>query len=189
MIRLKLDVNAALVNDLEYFYDSFESIAREEFDGIWRGIEPVMLDELRTTPRRRVYPQDYPGGRLEWTSEKQRRWYWANVGRPYVRTGNLAKGWRSSTQFAGGRITVIVENPAPAAAFVYGSLAQTNPLRFQQRFHVITGWQAAKPTVDYWLDAAYEDYESAMIARLGDLVDGVSGQRRAFTRTPRRRRR
>lgn len=189
MIRLKWDVNARLVDELRGYYDSFESVAREEFRGIWRQIEPVLLDELGDEPRQRVYPNDYPGGRLEWTSEKQRRWYWANVGHPYTRTGHLARNWRTSTQFNGGRVTIIVENPAPAAPFVYGSLAQANALRFQQRFHAITGWQPAKPTVDYWLDVAYREYEDALFARMGALVTGTTVKRRAFTRTPRRRRR
>lgn len=188
MMRHKLDVNVKLVDDLNGYYDSFESIAREEFDGVWRQVEPILMDELATTPKRRVYPKDYPNGRLEWTSERQRRWYWANVGRPYQRTGQLARGWRSTVQYAGGRVTIIVENPSRAAPFVYGSLAQTNALRFQQRFHAITGWQPAKPTVDYWLDVAYREYEDALIARLDALVSGTTTRRRAFTRTPRRRR-
>lgn len=189
MIRQKLAVNAKLVSELNGYYDSFESIAREEFDAVWRGIEPLLRDELETQPRRRIWPGDYPGRRLEWTSEKQRRWYWANVGHPYQRTGRLAKSWRTSASYAGGRVTIIVENPAKSAQYVYGSLAKTNPGRFQQRFHAITGWEPMYKTVNYWLDAAYEDYQTALYNRLSDLISGTTTTRRAYTAGTRRRRR
>lgn len=189
MIRQKLTTNTRLIDDLRGYYDSFESIAREEFNGVWRQVEPVLLDELGYEPPVRRWPGDYPGRRLPFTTEKQRRWYWANIGQPYTRTHRLSQSWRTSTQFSGGRVTIIVENPAKAAAFVYGSLAQVNSLRFQQRFHAVTGWPAAKPTVDYWLDVAYREYEAALLARMDALVTGTTVKRRAFTRTSRRRRR
>lgn len=189
MIRYKETTDTKLIDALEGYYDSFESIAREEYGAVWREIEPIMLDELGYEPRVRRWPQDYPGGRLPFVSLRQQRWYWANIGRPYTRTHRLSKSWRSRVQYASGRITTIVENPAKAAPFVYGSFAKVGALRFQQPFHAVTGWQPAKPTIDYWLDVAAENYQLAMAARAGALVTGVTARRRAFTRTPRRRRR
>lgn len=189
MIRHKLVVDARLVDALEGYYDSFESIVQEEYSAVWSEIEPVMLDELGYEPRVRRWPQDYPGRRLPFVSERQRRWYWANIGRPYKRTHHLSRNWRSHVRYMGGRIETVVENPSRAAPFVYGSLAQANSLRFQQPFHAVTGWQPAKPTVDYWLNVAAENYRQAMVDRAGALVTGITTRRRAFTRTPRRRQR
>lgn len=183
-----MDVNYRPIDDLIGFYESYAEEVNQEFDIVHGQIAPIMLDELSHTPRRRVWPGDYPEGRLEWTSEKQRRWYWANIGMPYRRRSpGIGKQWRINAIKTAGFIRVTVENPSPAAKWVYGSLGDTMPGRFQQRFHVITGWQRAHETVAYWLDVEANEVERRMRQRFGDLVGGQTTRRRAYT-APRRRR-
>jgi hypothetical protein len=81
----------------------------------------------------------------------------------------------------GTNIIVIIGNPNPEAQFVYGSLAKSNPGRFQQRFHKITGWETASDTVNYWVDALYEEFYQNMKNRLAELTGGTVVSTRGYT--------
>jgi hypothetical protein len=84
-------------------------------------------------------PPKYP---IRWTSEKQRKAFFATNGFgggiPTRRTGRLPAAWRlivTATLQHG--ITVVARNDDPAAPFVYGA--------WQQAFHAETGWPLATP--------------------------------------------
>ncbi len=191
MIRLAVKQNLTVMDDLEAFLESYTDIAQEEFQAAVDEVWPFALDELQTVPPRRQWPGDYPEGHLEWESERQQRAYWATdgfgKGIPYPRTGELPAAWAIEPFREADGIGASIVNRNPAAPFVYGSLAKSNPGRFQQRFHRITGWERMYDTVVFWLDALQEAFVGRMNARLGDLMGGVSARRRAYTRTRRRR--
>jgi hypothetical protein len=87
-------------------------------------------------------PVTYP---IQWTSERQRRAFFATDGFghgiPYHRTGGVAAAWRlvvTATLSQG--VTVVARNDSPAAPFVYGA--------WKQVFHTNTGWPDARPILD-----------------------------------------
>ena len=89
--------------------------------------------DLMKEPGPVVYP-------IEWTSDKQRRAFFATdgfgAGIPYQRTHDLAAAWDITFDASdAGFGTVTVENPSDAAEFVYGHR--------QQGFHINTGWPNA----------------------------------------------
>lgn len=89
-------------------------------------------------------PPRKKGDKVRWTTEKQRRAFFATDGFghgiPYRRTGNLARAWQFVVDVTDNGLTASVRNDAPAAPFVYG--------RWQQGFHADQGWPLARPIVD-----------------------------------------
>jgi hypothetical protein len=86
------------------------------------------------------------------------------------------------TETVGTDFRLIIRNTAPAAKFVYGSLAVNvnQARRFQQRFHRRTGWPEASPIVQRWL----VEYREELAAQLvNDFQTTFTG--RAYT-APRR---
>ncbi|MFA7386081.1 MAG: hypothetical protein WCZ87_00315 [Thiohalobacteraceae bacterium] len=95
---------------------------------------------LRVAPPRRQWPGDYP---LEWTSEKQRKAYWATngfgAGIPYRRTNTLIHDWHVIADYQAGFTGVQVYNLNDAAQYVYGD----DQALHKQWFHTVTGWPTA----------------------------------------------
>lgn len=178
-IRYTATANVEPLDQLDAFFDQFEDVAYSEFEDTVNDNHVSILDELRTEPPQRSYPSDYPNGQLPFVSERQRRWYWANIGEPHKRTGALANAWVLEVERGGGNFFMVIENPSSAARWVYGSLAVdvSAALRFQQPFHAATGWQVATETVQFWVNAVMDDYTERM-KRIGKTV--FKG--RAFTR-------
>lgn len=82
---------------------------------------------------------------IEWTSEKQRRAYFATDGFghgiPYVRRSpGIESQWRVDYAITGNGARVSIVNDSPASPFVYG--------RWKQQFHTNTGWPDARPIID-----------------------------------------
>jgi len=183
MIRASIQYNSKPIDDLIGYLDGYAQVAEEEFNAAYTEVEPLLLNELQTEPGPTVHP-------IEWTSEKQRKAYFATDGFehgiPYQRTGALAKAWQISKQGFGLNVLIKVLNPNPASPFVYGSLSITNRGNHKQQFHSNTGWQTAGDTVDFWFVALTEQYIANMNARLGDVVGGTKTQRRAYTNTRRK---
>lgn len=100
------------------------------------------LRKLKRVPGPPVYP-------IRWTSEKQRRAYFATDGFgggiPYDRSGDMAAGWDVEVaDFADG-VLVALSNPAPQVEFVQGFRAQG--------FHEDTGWvQIGDVTEDFYAE-------------------------------------
>jgi hypothetical protein len=177
MIRVKATFDTQALENLEAFVDQFADVAYMAFEETVAEIEPALLQELQDTPPKPTYP-------LRWASDKQRKFVMAKLraegNLPYRRTGKLAAAWTVDIDRNGSTFAMVVQNPATAAPFVYGSLAQnrTAALRFQQPFHQDTGWQAATDTVTYWQNALNEDFAKNL-----NKIASVEFKRRAFTRT------
>lgn len=183
MIQASLTFNSRPLDDLIGFIEGYAQVANEEFDAAFAVIEPQMLKELESEPGKPVYP-------IQWTSEKQRKAFWASdgfgKGIPYTRTGALAKAWQVNKSGGGLNIKVTVINPSSASPFVYGSLSLSNRGDHKQRFHSNTGWQTAGDTISFWLVALTETFLDNMRQRLGDVVGSTKTSRRAYTYTGRK---
>lgn len=104
-----------------------------------KATKPV-LDRVTAAPATVAYP-------IDWTSEKQRRAYFATdgfgAGIPYQRTGLVVNSWELfAVERAGGQVEIILLNTSPQAVFVYGTF--NNNDRYQQRFHRNSGWKRAR---------------------------------------------
>lgn len=186
-MRLNFDANLDALDGMYVFLDRFNEIVAETGEQTAAEITPELLAELQKQPPARTANSP----KIEWTSDKQRRAYFATdgfgAGIPYQRTGGLAAAWRVVTQTTATGFRMVVENPNRAARFVYGSLAKNvgAASRFQQKFHKTTGWITAAPVVHEWMDIAQSLYRVRLNERIAGL--GVTIKRRAVT--PRLRRR
>lgn len=187
-MRLISEANTKPLDGLYAFLGRYEELLAESGQEASRELTPELLVRLGEQPPVRSYPSQYP---IEWTSEKQRRAYFATdgfgAGIPYKRTGGLAAAWEVLFERTADGFRMIVQNGSRAARFTYGSLAK-NPqaaARFQQRFHAITGWQLASPIVHDWMNAVTD----LTMVKLGQKIAGlgINIKRRAVT--PRLRRR
>ena len=182
MIKAKIDINAEPIEELSAWVSQFNAVNAELGQSVARAIEPELLDELRTQPGKVKYP-------IAWTSEKQRRAFFATngfgKGIPYKRRGKLAASWEVNTKARGGAFVLEVRNPAEAAQFVYGTLNQrslTAAAKPQQQFHRNTGWQLAARTVNFWFDAAQEEYERQFADELAQFGTVTNVRRRSRRR-------
>lgn len=110
-------------------------------------VKKIDEDIAQMTAEVREEAGKYPGPvklPIQWTSEKQRRWYfWSRGGfyspafpekfQRYKRTGKLAAGWRVTRQGNQYESTLTVSNDTPYLPYVMG--------KWQQRFHANTGWR------------------------------------------------
>lgn len=131
--NIKKQITKVTAN-LQAFPQQIATITQEVVD----KSEPEILSILTFTPPK-------PNRKIEWTSEKQRRAYFATDGFgngiPYRRKGNSSKGWRVFGVRTASGAQVIVRNEWDKAKFVYGQFTTQAP---QQGFHDITGWTQAK---------------------------------------------
>jgi len=180
VIRMTGSFDFEAIDDLATFTQVVNIIHEEILEEVLDEIEPDLITELSEDAPPVARP-------IQWTSERQRRAYFATdgfgAGIPYRRTGKLRKAW--IVEIRGNAI--VVENPSEVSKFVYGSLAQnrSQALRFQQRFHVNTGWQPATDTVKKHLDRAGDLYIEKFDDRLAGMASGKT-KRRAFTKGARR---
>ena len=103
---------------------------------IGEAVGTYMVNSLKLYPqqrrvsRARAYP-DAPAG-PGWFSEKQRRWFFANLGDlqiPYRRTQQYAEGWKK----LGSGANMLVVNEAPHAIYMQDD-------RLQSRMAKLGGW-------------------------------------------------
>lgn len=190
MLSNRLTVTAKPIEALEAFTASYETIVTEEFNAAVDTVQPYALADLRTSvPPRRQWPGDYPGGQLEWESEKQRRYWWAVLAEfdsagnliPYERSGDIPKAWALERRSGAAVRSVSIVNRNPKSKWVYGSLSRRNARKFQQRFHNVTGWFVGGERVNFWLDVIQSQTEINVNDRLKDLAGTRTFQRRAFT--------
>lgn len=191
-IRSTSTFNSKPVDDLIAYTDSFNAIAQEEFDAVFAPIADSALAELRSTPPPRG-SEVFVWSTNSEANRRAQRWYFAAVARGdidtaggrYIRSGKLSDGWIFTQSSSGGAIAVIVENNSPGSRWVYGSLAQDGA-KYQIPGHKRTGWQIAKDTVDFWMDALTEDYLNAMYERLGDFATVTKSTRAYTSKRPKR---
>lgn len=190
MIRFTAQTNTKPLDEMQKFLAHIDQEVARIGAAVVQEIKPELMDELQDAPRRRNYPADYPNGKLEWTSERQRRAYWASngfgAGIPFQRSGKIPNAWAIDGRARAGGYDITVQNTAPGAKFVYGSLAISIPqaVRFQQRFHQITGWQLKTIPVQAWFETARYLFADQVRRRL----PGVTGRFTIQTYTRGRRR-
>jgi len=190
-IRFEVTTNTAPIDDLVAYAESLQETSNALLEDAVNDVRPYFLSEIQSQPPKRNYPSDYP---INWTSDDQRKAYFATngfrAGIPYRRTGRLAKAWRMVFSVQAGEGRVLVENTSRAARFVYGSLAKNEQAAraFQQRYHRTTGWQFAKETVDFWLEAVIENWQRALDDQFADVIAGRGASGRATTPRLKKRR-
>jgi hypothetical protein len=153
--------------------EAFTSYVFGIVQDVARDTERGMLGELQAPVPKRSFPADYP---IEWTSERQRRAYFASngfgAGIPYQRTGQLQESWQWRESIADEVYDMSIETEWLNARFVVGTLSQDmdEAQRPMQRFHRITGWQPAGVTVWQWFGRARD----AILERAGDELGDLS---------------
>jgi len=187
MIRNTLTTNVAPLNNAIVFLDNIDKEIAAIGDAVLQEIKPELLDELRDKPPKRSYPGDYP---IEWTSDKQRRAFFASDGFgggiPTTRTDSIINSWEVFGKSDGANYSIVTQNTNPASRFVVGSLAKdvTRAARFQQKFHAITGWKLATIAVQEWTGIAQQLFAEQVQLRFRNAISKSTG--RAFT-SPRNR--
>ncbi len=153
--------------NLDALFKLFDNYTTEVLDlaqETFEDLRPAHLEEFQKQPRVRRWPQDYPNGELPFDTDKQRRWYWANIGKPYSRTGQMAKGLRQDINRDANSIQVVAVYPDKSTKFVLGNILGEKVERFQQRFHKVTGWEEAAPKLERhaqaYVDAFARRYEA-----------------------------
>lgn len=176
MIQQRLILNNKPLEMLLQFLSDAPKIINKELQATLDDVKEPALEALREQPGAVKYP-------IEWTSEKQRKAFFASdgfgAGIPTTRTGDLAAAWEFNLEAN----TFVIRNRNSAAPYVYGSLAKSNPGKYQQRFHVNTGWKTEVDTVNYWLNAARETFVIRMTARLGEAAGKTAAQTQSYVET------
>ena len=165
MIRVRASYDATPIEEIAHFVDSFNDLVEEVGNEAYLAVEDGLVRELRFQPPRRSWPGDYP---IEWTSEKQRKAYFATNGFgggiPYERKGRASKSWIVEDIRSPGKFEIKVSSSWKDAEYVYGTLNMRSLREAklpQQRYHQITGWVAAAETVRKWFDVSDEEFRAA----------------------------
>lgn len=164
-IRAKLTINTQPLDNIHALLREYPSLLRETFQESVGRVEPRLLAALRQQPG----PSKQP---VEWTSKRQERFVKGFIlekdekGRikPYQRTGKLAAAWEGRIEDKGDTMLYNLQNPADAAPYVYGSLAQNRnqALRFKQKFHTNTGWLNATDVAYPLFDELQSDFRGSV---------------------------
>lgn len=143
-------------------------------------VAPEALADLRREPG----PVKQP---IVWASDAQRRYVMMiyrqkGIKDGYERSHQLSQAWTFVAVFEGQIFRAVIENPAPQAKFVYGSLAQSRAaaLRFKQKMHAATGWQDATDTATKWTRTLLEVFRK-------EYTQEIRVRRRAYTQGSKRR--
>ena len=134
--------------NLDKLFKLFDKYTEQVFDladETFKELQPKHLQAFQRQPRVRSYPGDYPGGQLPFDTERQRRWYWANIGKPYKRTGRMANSLQQTINRTPQRLDIVARYGASSTKYVLGNIHGEEVQAFQQRFHKATGWQLAAP--------------------------------------------
>lgn len=130
-----------------------------------RDIRPFVSQEVDKRLRRNPGKVHYP---IQWTSEKQRRAFFATDGFghgiPYKRTGGLVKSWHVRGDYRQGFGGISVFNDNPAAEYVQG--------RRQQFFHTKTGWASAPNELQLISFMAQERLEQGYARLVAEQLEG-----------------
>lgn len=139
MIRSTQIVNEATYVDSNTFQDRFNRLVDGLGAQVAKDMKPSVDAALNTPPG----PVRYP---IQWTSEKQRRAFFATdgFGRGIpTRRSNKVLAWRFTWDSEGaGKGRFVLANSVPYARYVYGGFAPRTR-RLRQRFHANTGWPNA----------------------------------------------
>jgi len=179
-----MTTNTKPLDDARAFLDNINREVADIGKGVYQEVAPELTDALNDKPPR-------PHRKIEWTTEKQRKAYFATDGFgggiPSTRTDAIINAWKVRFETTAGTFKLIVENANPAARFLFGTLAKSIQAakKPQQRFHAITGWPLASPLVRDWADVADSLFHEQWVKRL-QKITGITSKRRAYTSPYRR---
>lgn len=177
-IRMSASINTSPLDAFADALDNFNEISERVGQSVYDDYAPVILQRLQSDPG----PVKRP---IEWTSEKQRRAYFATdgfgAGIPYRRSGQLQQAWDIRIDQGNGTFKIVIVNPAAAAKFVYGGLSLRSNPRLQQQFHKNTGWERAAGVIDVYLDAMRTEFVDRFKQELSDFGSITGSTRRAYT--------
>lgn len=169
MIRSEVIASTRVLDNYIEFTRAFADRAEPVVTNAFNTHEPQLMTELRYVPGAVRYP-------IEWTSEKQRRAYFATNGFgrgiPYKRTGKTARSWYAWVRRNGYRFEMTIANSTPGARFVYGYIRTRGEPDPQQRFHRNTGWQRVAPIIDRFVNT----YRTELSVSLYQLAADVRSQ-------------
>ncbi len=164
MITTKTIIKYDAIDGMIDFARAYPDYVVEFAGGIFTQLQPAMLDELGYTPGEVKYP-------IEWTSEKQRRAYFATNGFgrgiPYERDGRLERSWYTRLDTRRASLAITVANSVPYGPFVVGDLVRGKREDPQQKMHINTGWLPVADTLDFWIGA----YNEKFAREYDDLLD------------------
>lgn len=113
-------------------------------------------------------PVKYP---IQWTSEKQRRAFFATdgfgKGIPTKRRGKLGKSWVMTSEHIFGGVELLVANKAPYAQYVIGKPPGIAPM---QGFHRNTGWLPVEGQQEPFAQKVLGEAQTIILAELQQTV-------------------
>jgi hypothetical protein len=177
-LRIAANINTRPVDLFVDYLDAINDIVDDVGREVFEDYRPVVLQRLQADPG----PVKYP---IQWTTEKQRRAFFATngfgQGIPTVRTGAIQEAWDMEMIHDPGAFRILIVNRNPKAKWLYGGLSLRSNPRFQQQMHKNTGWEAAAPVIDIYLDAMRTEFVDRMRQELVDFASVTGSGRRAYT--------
>lgn len=141
--RVQVASNFRQLGKLNRFAKEYPQAVKIAAQNAAREITPGLLQDLAVAPPR-------PRRKIEWTTERQRRAYFATNGFgrgiPSRRTGGATLQWKVNFATSKDVVTMTVSNPNDYLRYV-----RVNPKRGRsqiQRFHKITGWREVSPIIE-----------------------------------------
>lgn len=165
MIAVTVEIDQSFTSNLNAIIDKVISVVQDVASDVTNKNASAIKSDLGRYPGAVKYP-------IQWTSEKQRRAFFATdgfgSGIPYKRTNNLAKSWDVTTSTVNREVFITISNDNEAVKFVVGSLARdaTVAQRFKQQFHTNTGWQNAGVIANDWLETLLEEFTAEFDKRV-----------------------
>jgi hypothetical protein len=165
MITTRTVQDFRALKDMRELFNDSPRLVQETGERVHQRLSPQLLDELAyTPPRTAVHP-------FVWSPNPQanrraQRYFFRKYPNGYKRTGRLAKKWKVRLVVDVRGFRLKVENPDKAAPFVYGRLSTDNAPNLPIIGHKRTGWQPARPTVNFWIG----EYHDAFDREFDDLL-------------------
>lgn len=162
MVRFSIDTDFSALERISRDLDALPEQIQRAVERTTQTAQPIR-DQVARYPG----PVKYP---IEWTSERQRRAFFATngfgSGIPYQRTGGLGQAWQLTSVRSANGATLILGNRNPAAKYVYGFFGQPKP---QQGFHVNTGWKTVSAESVRIRSLLYEELFVQIVAELAKV--------------------
>lgn len=173
MIRQTATTDTSSIDAQMALLESHDKVVAETGQAVVNRHAPDALAEFKKEPGP---VKKNSQGKIDWTSDKQRIKVMIlrrekGIKGDYERSHELSEGWTITAKIDGAIFKIVIQNPSPIAKFVYGSLAQDQAAakRFQQQFHINTGWQAASEIATRWtkimLDSFKELYREKIVVK------------------------
>lgn len=140
---------------------SVPNVIRSEMRRIGSRARNRTLSKMRQDPPKPRYP-------INWTSERQRKAYFATngfgAGIPYQRTGRLNRSYNFAINDTSSGASIVISSSSRVGRYVVGT-PPGNARKFQQRFHA-DRWDLVYPIARKELERVKVDAEKTIKRRL-----------------------